>query len=346
MVRSVHSHKLPNILAMSRLITVTAPSRLHFGLFGLQQEEGRMFGGVGAMVDQPALRLRVRGASSFACVGPLQERTQEFSRRWAEFYGLTQPPACRIEVLEAPPNHVGLGVGTQLGLSVAAGLNAFSGMPAAGPRELALCVGRGQRSAIGTYGFVMGGLIVEQGKLAGEPISSLDCRIDLPEEWRFVLVRPQALGHSLSGELEEQAIAELPGVPEVVTQRLIAMARDELVPAAATAHFPQFAESLYQFGHQAGSCFAARQGGPYNGAVLTNLIEWLRNRGYAGVGQSSWGPTVFAALPNQHSALVLSDLLQQELPEGPLEVTIAAPCNRGALVQSALGEVSGTEVSD
>lgn len=345
MVRSVNPHNLPNILAMSRVITVTAPSRLHFGLFGLQQEEGRMYGGVGAMVDQPAVRLRVRAASSFACVGPLQERTQEFSRRWAEFHRLTEPPACRIEVLEAPPNHIGLGVGTQLGLSVAAGLNAFAGLPAAGPQELALSVGRGQRSAIGTYGFVMGGLIVEQGKLAGEPISALDCRIDLPEEWRFVLLRPVGW-QGLSGEQEEQAIGGLPRVPLDVTQRLFAIARDELVPAAATANFPQFAAALYDFGRTAGNLFAVRQGGPYNGPVLTRLIEWLRRRGYAGVGQSSWGPTLFAALPDQHSALVLSDLLQLELPEGPLEVTIAAPCNRGAFVQSALGEVSGTEVSD
>lgn len=330
---------------MPRLITVTAPSRLHFGLFGLQHGEGRMYGGVGAMVDQPALKLRVVPAERFECAGNLAERVQEFAQRWAAFHRLSHLPACRIEVRESPPNHVGLGVGTQLGLSVAAGLNAFAGLPAAGPQELALSVGRGLRSAIGTYGFVMGGLNVEQGKLPGEPISPLDCRIDLPEEWRFVLLRPVGW-QGLSGEQEEQAIGGLPQVPESTTQQLIAIARDELIPAAATANFPQFAESLYQFGHLAGSLFAARQGGPYNGPVLTRLIQWLRGNGIAGVGQSSWGPTLFAALPDQHSAIELANLLQQDHPEGPLEVTIAAPSNRGALVQSALGEVSGTEVLD
>ena len=304
-----------------------------------------MYGGVGAMVDQPALKLKVSASSSFESAGPLAERAHDFAQRWGEFHRLSQLPACRIEILAVPPNHVGLGVGTQLGLSVAAGLNAFAGLPTAGPQELALSVGRGQRSAIGTYGFMMGGLIVERGKLPGEPISPLDCRIDLPEEWRFVLLRPVGW-QGLSGEQEEQAIGGLPRVPDEVTDRLVAIARDELIPAAATANFPQFAESLYQFGHLAGSCFAARQGGPYNGPVLTRLIDWLRSRGYGGVGQSSWGPTLFAAVPNQHSAIVLVDLLQRSHPEGPLEVTIAAPNNRGALVQSALGEVSGTEVSD
>jgi beta-ribofuranosylaminobenzene 5'-phosphate synthase len=330
---------------MPRVTTVTAPSRLHFGLFGLAQEEGRMYGGVGAMVDQPALTLKVSASSSFECIGPLADRVQVFAQHWAEFHSLSQLPACRIEVLEAPPNHVGLGVGTQLGLSVAAALNAWVGLPAAGPQELALSVGRGQRSAIGTYGFVMGGLIVERGKLPGEPISPLDCRIDFPEEWRFVLLRPIGW-QGLNGEQEEQAIDGLPRVPEEVTAGLIGIARDELIPAAATANFSQFAGSLYHFGNLAGSLFAGRQGGSYNGPVLTRLIQWLRNRGYAGVGQSSWGPTLFAAVPDAHSAIVLRELLQLERPEGPLEVTIAAPNNRGALVQSALGEVSGTEVSD
>lgn len=330
---------------MPRLITVTAPSRLHFGLFGLSQGEGRMFGGVGAMVNQPVLKLRVRGGARFECAGMLADRVQEFAQRWAEFHRLSGLPDCHIEVLDAPPNHVGLGVGTQLGLSVAAGLNAFAGLPAAGPQELALSVGRGLRSAIGTYGFVMGGLIVEQGKLPGEPISPLDCRIDLPPDWRFVLLRPVGW-QGLSGEQEEQAIGGLPRVAESTTERLIAIARDELIPAAATANFPQFAESLFQFGQLAGSMFSARQGGPYNGPLLTRLIHGLRGHGIAGVGQSSWGPTLFAALPDQHSAIVLANLLQQDHPEGPLEVTIAAPNNTGALVQSALGEVSGIEVSD
>ena len=330
---------------MPRIISVTAPSRLHFGLFGLRREGGRMYGGVGAMIDQPALKLRVLPATAFACDGLLANRVEAFVRRWAAFHRLRELPLCRIEVGESSPNHVGLGVGTQLGLSVAAGLNAFCGLPTAGPQELAQSVSRGERSAIGTYGFVMGGLIVERGKLPGESISPLDCRLDLPADWRFVLIRPTGW-QGLSGEQEEQAIGELPCVPNHITERLIAIARDELVPAAATANFPQFAESLYQFGNLAGSCFAARQGGPYNGPVLAKLVQWLRERGCAGVGQSSWGPTLFAALPDQHSALALTHLLQQELPETPLEVMIAAPNNRGALVQSALGEVRGSQSSD
>src|SRR5262249_44809242 len=151
---------------------------------------------------------------------------------------------------------------------VAGGLNAFCGLPSQTPQELALSVGRGLRSAVGTYGFVFGGLIVEQGKLSCEPISPLDCRIDLPEEWRFVLIRPRGLV-GLAGEKEGEAFGSLPAVPQAVTEELIALVRDRLVPAAATADFAQFAESLYSYGRLSGECFAARQGGPFNGPLLT-----------------------------------------------------------------------------
>src|SRR5580765_7782762 len=57
--------------------------------------------------------------------------------------------------------------------------------------ELARRAGRGRRSAIGLHGFHEGGLLVEAGKRAPEEISPLVARVDFPDEWRFVLVRPR-----------------------------------------------------------------------------------------------------------------------------------------------------------
>src|SRR4029079_11549235 len=148
----------------------------------------------------------------------------EYSRRWSTFHQC-ELPNCRLAIEKTIPQHAGLGSGTQLALAVGAALNAFAGLPSQTPQELALSVGRGLRSAVGSYGFVYGGLIVEQGKLPEEPISPLDCRLDLPAEWRFVLVRPRQLA-GLAGADESAAMAALPAVPPEVTQRLIAETRD------------------------------------------------------------------------------------------------------------------------
>jgi beta-ribofuranosylaminobenzene 5'-phosphate synthase len=318
---------------MGPLVHVAAPSRLHFGLWSLggTREDVRQFGGVGAMIDRPGLELSIRPSAELVAVGPMSERAAVFARRWAEFHA-RELPLCQIDVEAAPPEHVGLGTGTQLGLAVAAGLNAYCGLPSQSPQELALSVGRGLRSAVGTYGFVMGGLVVEQGKLPGEPISPLDCRIDLPADWRFVLVRHVAAA-GLSGEEEAAAMAELPTVPAAVTEELIGEVRERLVPAAATTDFPAFAASLYRYGHLSGECFAARQGGPYNGPVLTSLVEQLRAMGFEGVGQSSWGPTLFVAAESEAAAAALQHQLQQRPDAAALHVEISRPCNRGVRIE-------------
>jgi beta-RFAP synthase len=313
-------------------VHVVAPSRLHFGLWSLGSASARQFGGVGAMIDQPRLKLDFAAAARFGVTGPGSERALDYAGRWARFHGV-KPPQCQLRIEAVIPEHAGLGSGTQLALAVAAGLNAFAGLPSQTPQELALSVGRGLRSAVGTYGFVFGGLIVEQGKLPDEPISPLDCRIDLPEAWRFVLTRPKGLT-GIAGREEAEAFAALTAVPPAVTDELIAMTRDRLVPAAATADFQNFAETLYRYGRLSGECFAAKQGGPYNGPLLAALVERIRGRGHVGVGQSSWGPTIFVVEPS----LVAAESLARELAaDRELDVVVAAPCNRGARIEVAGG---------
>lgn len=317
---------------MSRSITVRAPSRLHFGLFALASASGRRFGGVGAVVRQPGLKLRIETAPAWNNVGLLAERIATAADRWRQFHGLATLPQCRISVEHAPPEHVGLGLGTQLALSVGAGLSAFCRMPTSAPQELAQSVGRGQRSAIGSYGFALGGLIVEQGKLPGEPISPLDTRLDLPADWRFVLVRPSDV-RGLSGEIENAAMDRITVSPEA-TANLIREVREHLVPAAATADFTTFSSSLFRYCALAGSFYAEHQGGLYNGPILTALVERIRSWGHGGVGQSSWGPTLFVAQPCERSADELVERLRGEWDGPPLDFVVAEPDNQGAVIEA------------
>jgi beta-ribofuranosylaminobenzene 5'-phosphate synthase len=317
-------------------VSVTAPSRLHFGLWSLAGSS-RQFGGVGVMVDQPGLQLAIHPAATLSATGPLATRVLEFALRWAAFHERPEPQ-CSIEILSAPPDHIGLGTGTQLALAVGAGLCELHEIEIESPQSLGASVGRGLRSAVGTYGFLYGGLIVEQGKLPSESISPLDCRFDLLASWRFVLARPLGVT-GLAGEDEAAAIGVLPAIPGAVTRELMAIAYDQLSPAAVTRDFAAFAESTYRYGRLAGEIFAPRQGGPYNGPVLAALVQRIRDLGFAGVGQSSWGPTVFAACPSQAEAERLVAALQLGAGQGTLETIVASPCRHGAMIERLpLGE--------
>lgn len=311
-------------------VEVVAPSRLHFGMFSFGRSDRRQYGGVGTMVDRPGLRLRITAAGEFAVRGPLAARAQTVAERLAEAWRLDHLPACLIDVEAAPPDHVGLGTGTQLALAVTAGLNAWHGEPPLDAARLAALAGRGDRSAIGTYGFTRGGLLVEAGKLPGEALSPLEHRVELPAAWRFALICPTA-ERGLSGEAERRAFREMPAVPAETTERLRREVAVELLPAAEAGDFDRFSRSLYRFGREAGSCFAARQGGPFASGPIAELVATMRAAGIEGVGQSSWGPTVFALLRDEDAARQFVETLARQVPPDAT-ITIAPINSAGARV--------------
>src|SRR5437867_3065524 len=105
------------------------------------------------MIDQPGLSVRLESADQWRASGPLADRALELARRFVA----TLPPDAvephRIIVESTPPEHVGLGTGTQLGLAVAKTLAIAHGHSDWDAVELARRVGRGARSAVGVHGF-------------------------------------------------------------------------------------------------------------------------------------------------------------------------------------------------
>ncbi|HUY90856.1 MAG TPA: beta-ribofuranosylaminobenzene 5'-phosphate synthase family protein [Pirellulales bacterium] len=321
----------------NRVIQITAPSRLHFGMFSFGLSNVRQFGGVGAMLDAPALELEISPADRLETVGKSPERVREFAERAARQADWIAPEIpCRIEVKRAPPAHVGLGSGTQLGLAVAMGLNAFFNGPWRTPQEFARAAGRGRRSAIGLYGAMSGGLLIEAGKFAEEEISPLVSRIKLPDEWRFVLCWPHDEA-GLSGEAELQAFQRLPATKLAATEALCREALLELAPAAIEGDFERFSESLFRFGRLAGDCFAAEQGGPYANERIAQLIAELRSAGVCGVGQSSWGPLIFALARDQLQAQSITERLSQADLGAERQTLVAACANRGVRICERAG---------
>jgi beta-ribofuranosylaminobenzene 5'-phosphate synthase len=310
-------------------VRVTTPSRLHFGMLSFGQSGVRQFGGVGLMIAEPRIRLQITAAERFEAVGPLADRAVQFAQRVIEKLGLTHSTGCRIEVESAPREHVGLGTGTQLGLAIAAGLHALHSLPPASPAELARLAGRSQRSSIGTHGFARGGLLVEAGRrAAGEP-SPLVARVELPEEWRFLLLVPKR-ATGLFGEAERAAFASIPPIPPAVTDALAREALMNMLPAAIEGDFVEFSRSLFLYGATAGKCFAAHQRGAFLDRRTAELAELLRSLGVEGVGQSSWGPTLFAALPSESAGHELAARLAAATDLGDYDRLVVRPDNAGA----------------
>jgi beta-RFAP synthase len=286
------------------MIRVVAPSRLHFGLVhvppaGACPAGERAFGGVGLMIDAPGVGVRVRPADAWCFEGVPADRARAFAERFRQSHPDSSLSPQELTVERCPPEHTGLGVGTQLALAVAKGLAVAAGEGEVDSRTLAERVGRGERSAIGVHGFDRGGLIVDGGKVPGEPVAPLVAHVALPPMWRVVLLTPPAPA-DWHGTRERMAFAEAqPGDPEA----LRALAHTAILPAARAADLDAFAEAVHEFNRRAGEPFAAVQGGPYASPAVTELVADLRAAGVKGVGQSSWGPTVFAVVGDSDIAM-------------------------------------------
>ncbi len=317
---------------MNRIVKITAPCRLHFGLLRFSQTTGPSYGGLGMMLNQPATIVEMQKAETWQGTGPNAERALAFAQQAAQHWSGLLPHA--IEVQKTPPAHAGLGSGTQLALAVARGVSLLSDMKSPGVDELSTAVGRGQRSAIGSHGFLHGGLLWETGRQPGESLAQLTRRLDVPKPWRVLLITPPS-NVGLHGTAEVDAFAQLPPVQPEVSKRLQSFATEKILPAVEQADFATFSESLYQYGHLAGSCFTPVQGGPYATADVERRIKKLRSLGLQGVGQSSWGPTVFAFCKDPASATLWLDTLSTLPQFAACSITLTTPNNCGAAVTEA-----------
>lgn len=323
----------PNCLNMTsdQSFEITAPARLHFGLLSFGDSTRRQFGGAGVMLNQPALRVQFTPATAWVFAGLEKDRVREIAERiLVRLYPLgrgMQPQI--IEVLEVPRGHVGFGSGTQLGVTIAAGMLRSQDLPIEGLEQLMLLAGRGLRSSVGSYGFLHGGLIVEAGKFPGETLAPLIAHLTLPEAWRVLLVIPRA-SQGLSGAPEKEAFAKLPPVPAATSDRLAAELSLEMIPAARSADFERFAASVNRYGELAGNCFATIQNGPYANERVAAIVRTLQEHGASGVGQSSWGPLVFAWAESSCAAEELAERVQSHPALADCELRVVQPAMAGA----------------
>ncbi len=309
-------------------VRVEAPARLHMGMLDAAGGGARRFGGLGVALSRPAAVVEASSSDDVTAEGPDAERALAVARRSREALGL--PGGVHVRVVEAIPPHVGLGSGTKLALAVTAALAALAGQTPESER-IARAAGRGARSAVGLWTFVLGGLVVEGGRRPGvERLAPLLARHAMPDEWRCVLVIPHA-EPGLSGRAEEEAFGELRPEPERAA--LIAqLVLTSLLPALAEGDLAEFGAALTRVQRLVGESFASVQGGVFHPRA-GDLVDALLRLGAAGAGQSSWGPAVYGIVGDEQAGGALARNVNSELAGGG-RVEVVSFDNRGARVEA------------
>ncbi|MDA0832516.1 MAG: beta-RFAP synthase [Planctomycetota bacterium] len=326
---------------MYEKIRITTGARLHFGFLAYPQGMGRAYGGLGVMIERPGYQLTVRralqnDATSVSVSNDCASSTVlDRIKYWYERYQISaRSPIENFEIVveNIIPPHRGLGSGTQGALAVAQAISFLTGERSASVMSLAKRVGRGARSAVGIHGFHRGGLLIDGGKNESNEIGKLLIREEFPHEWRFVLVAPSTT-EGYSGHAELQAFAQLPPMPESLTERLSRLVLLELLPAVQERDVDRFSAAIGDYGDIVGGHFAPLQGGIFASSRMAELAAELRRDGIAGIAQSSWGPTIAILCANSQSAEDLSNRIRGNTLYSDCDILITQGMNSGAILE-------------
>ncbi len=310
-----------------RRVRIETGSRLHFGLLRTEPP----FGGAGVMLDQPRGVIEILASDQFKCDPKYRERIEPIMDRMVQHFGWTERPKCEIQVAVPLRSHVGLGSGTQLSLGIVQGLCQYCDEPFDAPAMATSLARRGKRSAVGIHGYSQGGMIIENGHDTGErdiPLNPIVHRIELPSHWRVGFAIPPRHQDKISGDHEQHQFDQLIKPSPSQTTALERLLIDRLATAGGRGDFEQFAQTLSTYNRRSGELFASVQGGPYNGPIITEFVEYLQSRGAVGVGQSSWGPGVFCWFPSHQVATEFAERNRERIPG----FLITKPLQQGAKV--------------
>jgi beta-ribofuranosylaminobenzene 5'-phosphate synthase len=317
-------------------VYVKTPARLHFGLIDMNGDMERFFGGLGVAIDRPNVILQAQTSEDFSVTGEKNEQVTSLAKRFLETYHIDADVSIHVE--QSIPEHAGLGSGTQLALAVAAALAKLFHVKDS-IQELSLAMGRMKRTGVGTAVFDMGGFVVDGGKkmkggvIVPESFPPLIFRHPFPEEWKFVVAVPD-VKMGLAKTEEKDAFGQMPPMPAEVVGRLCRLTMMKLLPALVDCDIGSFGDALTQIQVVIGRYFAGVQGGIFSSSAAAAAIDFMKDRGAYGVGQSSWGPAVYGLAQGEKEAKNLRAEVEtfiQERDGG--QVFVANANNRGATIK-------------
>jgi predicted sugar kinase len=158
-------------------------------------------------------------------------------------------------------------------------------------------------------------------------------RIDFPESWKIVLVQPKSDANGfVYGDEEKLAFQQLPAATQGQADGLVKILKERMVPGILRRDFSQFANAVTEYGRESGSYYSRAQGGSYASPSASALVQKISSLGDYGIGQSSWGPTLFAIGPSEKSANWLVEKLLQGEEDVACHATIVSADNDGMTI--------------
>ena len=137
---------------------------------------------------------------------------------------------------------------------------------------------------------------------------------------------------TISGHDEEEAFRRLPPAAEESSNRLSRIVLMRLLPALVERHLTEFGAALSEAQEIVGAAFSAVQAGAFHPQAEL-IVRRLKEAGACGVGQSSWGPAVYALAADDREEERLRSLALSVAPHAA--ILCARAMNRAATLETA-----------
>lgn len=299
---------------------IKTPSRLHFTLIDLNGSYGRSDGGIGLTIQKPSFTLYGETSEKGITVDFDEKiNTESIKGECIKKINLAAEKVIKqfnidngfyFKVMEAYPDHSGLGSGTQIGLATSKLITESYGYDVGG-WELGKIIGRGGTSGIGIFSFDNGGFIVdgghnlkEKGTFLPSAVSpakppQLIGRYDFPEEWDVLVA---ILNHNkpITGDTEIDIFQKYCPVPKGEVEQLSHLIFMNLIPFLLEKDLPAFGDVINKIQTKGFKKVEIN----LQSLMLRDLMNKIREFGAYGVGMSSFGPAVYTIVDKNNKDIV------------------------------------------
>ncbi len=316
-------------------ISITAFPRIHVTLLDTAQRTAFSPGGIGFVVAAFPLVLTASRSDDVQLRGfeyldtfALQD-IQRLTSKLRHTFGFSLD----LELLSAPPQHIGLGSKTLLLSSIVAANCALT-KERINVEQRQLLTGRGATSGVGLHSFFMGGLVWDGGHrtpaiTAGLQPSSYSSPVSPPlllanwklSDWKVALIIPE--GNRLNSTAERQIFHDHATFPEGHQGDLWASVFNGFLPAIVSGNEPALAKSLIAI-HSVGFKAAELQA---QSEEVKLMYTKFTLEGLA-CGLSSMGPTLYILFRSNQE-----DFIHAYLQGQGVAAKIADLWNEGQLIE-------------
>ncbi len=273
-------------------VIVSASGRLHLGLVKTSSKPEYLSAGLSLV--EPVCKVRVTKCDDEPDTGHHTKRVTNALNAVCD--ALKIENRFSVKFIDRLAVHSGFGSGSRHDLCVAKGVAQLARKRVMA-MQLAEILGRGTRSMMGIALFSKGGFAIEAGATISHSY--------IPPEWRVILINPKIEKSDktyIHGQTEDSMISNSFALSLRSGSKISGSVRKEMLGSICENDFKRFELAVNYLQNQAVKQFGSFQGGSASTNSGRMILEFMKKRGLKAIGQSSWGPTVFALAPSEDAA--------------------------------------------